>query len=74
MITAIIYNIYTTFVTYHYIFNLISMGREQRKIILFAHSFIDEVYIFVNILYYFSHYLIFIIIHFYYIDDTAMDK
>jgi len=56
------------------IFNLISMGREQRKVIHYAHSFVDEVYIFVNILYYFSHYIIFIIIYFYYIDDTAMDK
>jgi len=50
------------------------MGREQRKVIHYAHSFVDEVYIFVNILYYFSHYIIFIIIYFYYIDDTAVDK
>jgi len=38
------------------VFNLISMGREQRKTIHFAHTFVNEVYIFVNILYYFSHY------------------
>jgi len=56
------------------IFNLISMGREQRKAVHFARSFVDEVHIFINILYYFPHYIIFIIIYFYYIDDTAMDK
>jgi len=38
------------------------MGREQQKTINFAHSTVDEVYIFVNIPYYFFYYIIFIII------------
>jgi len=45
------------------IFNkLTCMGREQREAINFAHSTVDEVHIFVNIPYYFFHYIIFIII------------
>jgi len=53
------------------IFNLTSsVGRERQKAINFTHSFIDEVYVFVNILYYFfSLYNLY-----YYIDDTAVDK
>jgi len=39
-------------VVFDVIFNLISsVGREQQKAINFTHSFIDEVYVFVNILY-----------------------
>jgi len=52
-------------------FNLTSsVERERQKAINFTHSFIDEVYVFVNILYYyFSLYNLY-----YYIDDTAVDK
>jgi len=50
------------------------MGREQRKVLQFQRSFVDEVYIFVNILYYFTHYIIPNTMYFYYIDDTAVDK
>jgi len=54
-----------------FIYNLISsVEREQRKAINFTHSFIDEVYVFVNILYYF--FLLYNL--YYYIDDTAVDK
>jgi len=52
------------------IFNLTSAAREQRKAINFVHSFVDEVYVFVNILYYFFH----LYNLYYYIDDTAVDK
>jgi len=46
------------------ILNLMSVARGQQKIINFKHLFVDEVYILINILYYFfiTHYIIFIII------------
>jgi hypothetical protein len=44
-----------------FIFNLTSMGRTQRETLFFAQSVIDKVYIFINILCYFLHYTISII-------------
>jgi len=58
------------FMMFNITFNITSVKRGQQKAINFMHSFIDEVYVFVNILYYFfSLYNLY-----YYIDDTAMDK